>query len=42
MTTLIRSWMKLETQLVPTPNIDLSVSADDPDVTEEVAKAMNK
>lgn len=37
---------ELETQLVPTPNItpniDLSVSADDPDVTEEVAKAMNK
>lgn len=33
---------ELETQLVPTPNIDLSVSADDPDVTEEVAKAMDK
>lgn len=33
---------ELETQLVPTPDIDLSVPADEPDVSEEIAKAMDK
>lgn len=33
---------ELETQLVPTPDIDLSVTAEEPDVAESVAKAMDK
>lgn len=35
---------ELETQLVPTPDIDLSVPADEPepDVAESVAKLMDK
>ena len=35
---------ELETQLVPTPDIDLSVPADEPepDVAESVAKSMDK
>lgn len=33
---------ELEKQLVPTPDIDLSVPADEPDVAESVAKSMDK
>lgn len=32
----------IEKQLVPTPDIDLSVPADEPDVAEQVVDAMNK
>lgn len=33
---------ELEAQLVPSPEIDLSVSEDEADATEEIAKAMDK
>lgn len=33
---------ELETQLVPTPDIDLSVPAEEPDVAELVAKSIDK
>lgn len=33
---------ELESKLVPTPDIDLSVPADEPDVAESVAKSMDK
>ncbi|WP_277948631.1 hypothetical protein [Weissella cibaria] len=32
----------LEVGLVPSPEIDLSVSENDSDLTEEIAKAMDK
>ncbi|AWF96830.1 hypothetical protein B6254_2486 (plasmid) [Weissella cibaria] len=33
---------ELETELVPTPDIDLSVTAEEPDVTKQVVEAMDK
>ena len=33
---------ELQKQLVPTPQVDLSMSEEEPDATEQVVDAMNK